>query len=260
MFAYFDETETPPRAAEPITGVAGYLFSKDGAKLFRQIFNETISLLIPPDKHGERIFHATKCIGRHDHCSALTVPESEHITNLMVNAISRSATLGVVVLMPKKRYEDAVKRSPAIRQLAGSEYSVCLIRCIENMAAWMDKTNMAGRIQFVFESGSMHEREANRIMQKISASDELKKRYRLRSYEFIDKCPDLPQLFAPDLLAWEAQREHVNGINPQRGEHRTIVSKLFSAVPHIPEYENDTTVGMRAFMNLFYRVTPIDIP
>ncbi|MGH9552840.1 MAG: hypothetical protein ACRD3W_25900, partial [Terriglobales bacterium] len=60
VFAFFDETGM--HASAPDTVVAGYLFSKDGAKNFRRMFEESIFPLLPPNKQGKRIFHASKCI------------------------------------------------------------------------------------------------------------------------------------------------------------------------------------------------------
>ena len=64
VFAFFDETGM--HASAPDTVVAGYLFSKDGAKNFRRMFQENIFPLLPPNKRGERIFHTSMCIGRND--------------------------------------------------------------------------------------------------------------------------------------------------------------------------------------------------
>jgi hypothetical protein len=53
VFAYLDETGTHDSASESVVGA--YVFSKDGAKLFRRMFQESISPLLPPDKHGTGI-------------------------------------------------------------------------------------------------------------------------------------------------------------------------------------------------------------
>src|SRR6266403_90806 len=92
VFAYFDETGT--HNAAPITAVAGYLFSKEGAKLFRRMFQDSISPLLPPDKHGEKIYHSSKCIGGNDQFEPLSIPQREHIVDLLVEVIKKSMTLG----------------------------------------------------------------------------------------------------------------------------------------------------------------------
>jgi len=141
VFAFFDETGM--HGSAPDTVVAGYLFSKDGAKTFRRIFQNNIFPLLPPNKRGKRIFHASKCIGRNDEYSTLSVTDSEHIVDLMVDAIKKSVTVGIVVGMEKQEYAKAIAHSPVLAQLAGSEYTVCLIRCIANIIwphGWTKRT------------------------------------------------------------------------------------------------------------------------
>jgi hypothetical protein len=57
VFAYLDETGTHDSATESV--VAAYVFSKDGAKLFRRMGQENMYPLLPPDKHGIRMYHST---------------------------------------------------------------------------------------------------------------------------------------------------------------------------------------------------------
>ena len=62
MIAHFDETGVSG-GAERITAVAGYLFSGAGASGFREMFDEQVEPLLPPDpaRGGERLFHAAQC-------------------------------------------------------------------------------------------------------------------------------------------------------------------------------------------------------
>lgn len=73
MFAYFDETGMHESA--PDTVVAGYLFEKNKAKDFRCKFRQRILPLLPVNKKGKRIFHASKC------CPSFGNAEYESIRN-----------------------------------------------------------------------------------------------------------------------------------------------------------------------------------
>ncbi|MFZ3266860.1 MAG: hypothetical protein WA172_22840 [Terriglobales bacterium] len=252
VFAYFDETGTHDA---PEVVVAGYLFSKDGAKLFRRLFLENVLPLLPLDKHGRRMYRTTLCVGGYDQFEPLSRPQREHIVDSMAEAIIKSVTLGVVVGIKKSEYQKAITQSPQLRELAGDEYSVCLLRCIENIAGWLDHKNLHGRIEYVFEAGCNSQTEANAIIGKIVASSELKRRYRWHDYSFREKSPEIPQLFAPDLLAWEWQRARVNAHNPKRGEWRLTLQKLTHGAPHVPQYQTATSVGIRALVNLCYGLT-----
>jgi hypothetical protein len=261
VFAYFDETGTHGAATESV--ICGYVFSKDGAKLFRRMFQENIYPLLPLDKNGIRMYHSTKCILGYDQFESIGSEAREHIVDLLVDAIKASVTLGIMVGMEKSEYQKAITSTPQLKELAGSEYSVCVIRCIEDIAGWLESQNIKGRIEYVFESGCQHEPEAKDILSRISQSDELKLRYRWHDYSFRQKHPDIPQLFAPDLLAWEWQRAVMNASNPQRGEWRLTLKKLRHGPPptsHIYEYQDAKSVGLRALINSWYGLTKTDGP
>jgi len=234
------------------------LFSKDGAKTFRRFFNDHILDLLPLDKNGVKMYHSSQCILGYEPFDKLSTPEREQIVDLMVEGIKKSVSLGVVILMPKDSYSSAIKTSPDVRSLAGDEYSQCLTRCIEYNADWLDQKKIAGRIEYVIEAGCNHQKEATAILAGISNSPELKRRYRLHDYSFRDKGPHIPQIFTPDLLAWEWQRAHINAMNPQRGEWRLTLKKLFDGTPHIPRYLTSISVGIRSLINAFYGVTEYD--
>lgn len=254
MFAYFDETGTHGDQA-PITAVAGYLFSESGAELFRQMFQENVYPLLPPDRHGNKIYHSHKCIGGYDQFANLTPLEREHIVTLLVEAINKSITVGVVLVLPKEASADAIDRAPGLKSLAGDAYSQCLIRCIEYMAEWLDDESVSEQVDYIFEAGCIYQKEANRIFEKIAALEELKARYHWHSYSFCEKSAESPQLFAPDLLAWEWQRAHINAMNPHCKEWRLTLKTLFAGSPHIPRYLTSTSVGIRAIINAFYGLT-----
>ena len=138
--------------------------------------------------------------------------------------------------------------------LSGSEYTACLVRCVENMAAWLNQEKIKGKVMYVFEAGCEHEVEANQFLRQIGRSDELKRRYRWHNYAFVKKDLNVPHLFVADLLAWEWQRWRANQLNPRMNETRRILIML-RAKPHIKEYMTETSIGIRALINVFYGVT-----
>jgi hypothetical protein len=95
---------------------------------------------------------------------------------------------------------------------------------------------------------------------RISRSEELRRRYRWHNYTFLAKDESAPQLFAPDLLAWEWQRFMRNRLNPNRKERRPRLSKLVTSKPHIKEYISEEGLGIRAILNTFYGVSTIKKP
>jgi hypothetical protein len=254
VFFLCDETGMQGDAA-PLTAVAGYLFSKDGVKLFRRMFDENILPLLPLDANGDKTYRSAQCIPGRGPFSSMSESERERIVDLLVEAIKKSVTLGVMIAIRKEDYAEAIAASPKIGGVAGDKYSVCLIRCIEYMAAWLDKQQIPGRVNYVFEAGCASQAETDSILRNISRSEELKARYRWHAYSFMVKNANLPELFAPDLLAWEWQRAYSNATNPRFSEWRLTLKKLVDGTPHLPLFETATSVGIRAIVNSFYGLT-----
>lgn len=256
VFAYFDETGMHGDAA-PITAVAGYVFCKKGAELFNKMFQENITPLLPLDKNGNKMYHSKSCIPTPPRDYFKDVPQNvrERIVELLVDTIKKSVTLGVVIAIRREDYEEAIAAAPKLRELAGSKYSVCLLRCIEYVSAWLDHEQMSGRVEYLFEDGCTDQIEAEAILKNISASNELMRRYRWRGRSFVVKSTNDPQLFASDLLAWEWQRAHINAMDSRHTEWRPTLEKLVDGTPHIPRYETPTSVGIRAIVNSFYGLT-----
>ena len=260
VFAYFDETGMHAKA--PDTVVAGYLFSKKQAKAFQRIFMEKVYPLLPTNKRGKRVFHANKCcpdFGNGEY-ESMKNEDRQHIADLVADAAIATVSFGCVVGMEKSEYAKALANSPLLRQLSGSEYTACLFRCIENMAASLDDQKICGRVMYVFEAGCEHEEEATNFLRKIARSDDLKQRYRWHNYAFVEKSSDTSQLFSADLLAWEWQRFMLNRINPLRKECRPRLSRLLTSKPHIKEYISETALGIRALINTFYGITSTNEP
>lgn len=255
VFAYFDETGMHGEA--PDTVVAGYLFERNNAKIFRTDFEENILPLLPVNKKGKRIFHASKCCADfgYDEYESMRYEERKKIADLLAEAAIKTVTLGCVMGMEKTEYAKAVKNSPQLADLSGTEYTACLFRCVENMAAWMNENKINGRVLYVFEAGCQHQEEANRFLFRISQSDELKKRYRWHNYAFVEKGAGVPHLYPADLLAWEWQRWRKNTLNPKRNEDRSRLSRMLTARQHIKEYISEAGLAIRALINVFYGVS-----
>jgi hypothetical protein len=254
VFAYFDETGVHGEVA-PITAVAGYLFPKRELRIFRRAFDRNVYPLLPLDEHGDKMYRSALCIPGKGYFASLSEAEREKIVDLLVDAIKKSVTLGVMIAIRREDYAQAIAASPQIGKLAGGKYSVCLIRCIENMVAWLDQRRIPGRICYVFEAGCAYANEADAILKKIPASRELKKRYRWHSYAFFDKSFEVPQLFAPDLLAWEWQRAYINATDPRYSEWGPTLKTLVDGTPHLQAFETATSVGIRAMINAFCGLT-----
>jgi hypothetical protein len=255
VFAYFDETGM--HAGAPDTVVAGYLFEKNKAKEFSRNFRENILPLLPINKKGKRIFHANRCCPFFGHAEyeSMRNEDRQKIADLVADSAMEAVTLGAVSGMEKTEYAKAIRNSPQLADLTGSEYTACLVRCVENMAAWMNENNVKGRVLYIFEAGCEHQEEANKFLFRISQSEELKRRYRWHNYAFVEKDENVSYLYPADLLAWEWQRWRQNQLNPKMNESRPRLSRMLKAKPHIKEYNSEVGLAIRALINVFYGVS-----
>jgi hypothetical protein len=262
VFAYFDETGTSG-GAERLTGVAGYLFDQAGVTKFRELYQAKVEPLIPPNDKGIRVFSASGVNAGRDHYH-MPGRAKEAIFGAMVEALSETVIMGAVVAVTPEDYAEGIKgryirvRSSdprdSIALRAGSKYSACLLRCIEQINTWLDleKRDVDGGIEYTFESGCNHHEEAHRIMTRIEQVPYLKAKYRWRKFSFVSKGPDNPWLAGPDYFAWEWQRYDRNAMEPEHGEWRTTIVPLIEAKPHIAKYLDPASVNIQALINAFY--------
>jgi len=247
--AYFDETGTHEGA--PLVCVASYLFDSDAAVKFEALHAERVRPLLPVSAHG--IFHAASCFGCRDEFDSLTRTQSNDIFAAMLEALKSTMTYGMLTEIEAAVYDAEIKRlGPRVRKMVGSAYSICAIRCAENVAEWLTKRGIAGDVHYFFEAGNQYAGEAAYFFKQIESVPELKSRFRLGGYSFVQK-QDAPQLQGADLLAWEWQREWATLTVPEnRQRERRPTLKQLADNEHPHQFEHISNVGVVAIVNSFY--------
>lgn len=262
VIAYLDETNVPG-APDRLTAVAGYLFAPEGVTEFERRYRATVEPMLPLDKHGQKVFHANKCLTTfgYDQFEKMSADDREEIARRLVAALIPSVTMGAVVGVLQQDYDDglsgrfarlrtaAVPDDHALAKVVGSKYSVCLIRCVQLIADWMDQKDLSGDVEYVFEAGCSHSAQAHLLLSRLITIPHLKKRYRMRDFAFADKGPQHPWLAAADYFAWEWQRYDQNSSQPHRGEWRETIFPLIEAKPHVPAYLSGQSVAVQAIVN-----------
>lgn len=250
--AYFDETGTHEGA--PLVCVASYLFDSDAAVKFEALHIERVRPLLPVSAQG--IFHAASCFGRYDEFASLTRTQSNDIFAAMIDVLKVTMTYGMLTEIEAVVYDAEIKRlGPQVRRMVGSAYSLCAIRCAENIAEWLTKCGIAGDVHYFFEAGNRYAGEAAHFFKQIESAPELRSRFRLGGYSFVQK-QDATQLQGADLLAWEWQREWATLTVPEN-KHRVRRPTLRRLVDneHPHQFEHISNVGVLAIVNSFYGLT-----
>jgi Protein of unknown function (DUF3800) len=243
--AYFDETGTHKGA--PLVCVAGYLFDNDAANKFEALHAARVKPLLPVSAQG--IFHAAKCFGRHGEFDSLSPTESTNIFDAMIEVLRSTMMYGMLTQIETAVYK---RLDPEVRKMVGSAYSICAIRCAENVAEWLTKNGIAGNLQYFFEAGCQYAGEATHFCKQIESTPELKSRFRLCGYSFVPKRA-APQLQAADLLAWEWQREWATlTVSENRHRERRPTLKRLADKEHPHQWEPLSNIGALAIVNSFY--------
>lgn len=263
VFAYFDETFGG--AHNDLTAVAAYLFDGDGVRRFRELYQTTVEPMLPVDpKRGVKMFHAAPLFDRHPPFDGLERPVRECILARMADAIRESVTVGAVIGIENAEYNAGLlgryigirvagQRSNSLLPCVGSPYSLCLLRCIHGINAWLDSHGAErNSIEYVIESGSPHlQVEASTMLASLGACP-LAAKYRWRKYSFVQKGPQDPWLFAPDYFAWVWQKNDrlgETGLRDEYGDWQTPILPLIASKDHIASYLTEKSVNIQALVN-----------
>jgi hypothetical protein len=241
---YCDATGTHDAAY--LTLVGGYLFTKPAAIDFKDRWMKEVKPLLPP---GVDFFHASECIQGFNKWKVLSQEQRDKIVEIMVDITKQTMSYGITVCIPTATYQQVIQHDPKMRNMAGSAYYLCLIRCVEYFSSWLERGKLDGDITYFFEAGDKYAGQAADFLSKIKNHDELCRRYRLHDYGFPTKA-DAPPLQAGDLLAWEWQRSYGTAMIPgleARPWRRTLAN--LAEKYHQAELLTETSVGLRAMLN-----------
>jgi hypothetical protein len=173
--------------------IAGYLFRSEQAQRFSRDWAKDLKRL------GLPFAHMTDCALGFKHYANLSLEERVQSEKLLISHIKRRTSFGFGVSIDPVHYEQTVGGIPG----APTAYSFCILACMSMVRKWIGKSGYDGKIAYFFEAGHQHASEANRFMNNIANSGELRiDKYRYISHTFIDKREALP-LQAADMLVWQ---------------------------------------------------------
>ncbi|WP_168196025.1 DUF3800 domain-containing protein [Novosphingobium sp. EMRT-2] len=231
--AYVDESGT--HDGSPMLTVAGYMFKREQARRFSRDWEKVLS------KHGLPFAHQTDCATGNGHYKAMCKDERITVQSALIEHIKRRTIFGFGVSVDPRAYTEIV----GIENNAPSAYTFALQGCFTIIRRWVERTNFAGYIAYVFEAGHASEAEAARyIRDALLKSDSAKQKHRYVSHNFIDKRFALP-LQAADMLAWQYHhylaRRIEKGITNPRADFSALIRKKDVCIEH----NNDSLVRFR---------------
>jgi hypothetical protein len=109
----------------------------------------------------------------------------------------------------------AAQQNPGIIKWIGSPYSACLLSCVQMAGLFAKKFDKTEEIFYTFESGCDQQLEASAFLDRLSKNALWKSGLHFLGHGFVPKTSS-PILCAADFLAWEWQRNHVEGLEDTR--------------------------------------------
>ena len=188
---FVDETNTHAQA--PTMAVAGYIFTRTGAKIFTRKFSKKLH------KYGLPYFHMKECAVNTGVFGHMTDKQCDEVARKLIECTRNYSEYGFAVSLHKDTYKKVVPAT--LENRLGSEYSFCLRGALILVRRWIERNRFTGDVAYFFESGAKHEGEANLILTDMFENEVVKKVYHHASHAFVEK-RKFPLLAPADMFAW----------------------------------------------------------
>jgi hypothetical protein len=250
--AYFDESGTHQNSS--LVCVAGYLFSRENAVKFGELWKEKVKPLLP---NNVKVFHAVDCYAQQKDFKNISEEDRDAIFDAMIAITKDTVDLGIIVGIEPSEYESAINKQDKIKRMIGTPYTLCALTCTEYAVDRLIEKQLEGDIFYYFEDGCKNRGELEKFLLTISQSPALKQKYRFYDYGFPTK-EEAVQLQAADLLAWEWQRSYATAYQPgcENREWRMTLKGLVEK-PHRCEHLTQVQVGLFILKVIIDKFNPI---
>ena len=209
--SYFDESY----GADDILCVAGYSFAARNA---RQLDGDWRKMLARYKRLP--FFRMSLCNMRFDPFDRLTEQECIDVATDAIGLINKYASYGYAVTVDKKAFNKIITKHGVV----STPYELCVWLCLTAARSEMNKIMRASGMSFLFETGFEHQPQANKMLNNIFKSPQLKEWFNYTSHSFVDKERCRPAQ-AADLLAWQWYKDmtrRARGMMQPRGDLRAL--------------------------------------
>jgi hypothetical protein len=215
--AFFDETGT--HQGSPVTGVAGFLFDKEGLQRFDSGWEKIGYDLKQP-------YRTAHCAARHGQFRDSKKWPPWRCDQLMGKLAMLSSETRIAGFIASTQQADFAKLSadtPSLARWGKSIYSIALLQCLD-MVGWFARQRGEQDVYYWFEEGGQHEAEARDIIKRASLDPVLKKRFRHGGDSFVPK-GQLVALYSSDQLGWEWQSNYAKLLHAEESGSLDLYSE-----------------------------------
>lgn len=217
MEAYFDESGT--HEGSPFVCVAGYLFEKGNAADLDAKWQGMLK------EKGLDFFRMSDCAHRTGPFKGWSESDTTNLEIRAIELVKVYATHGFAASVDL----DDFHLIPNLG-LFDSAYSFSCLQMLLGVKQWADAHKFCGEIAYIFESGALHQSEANAFMNKVFKIPQMKTDFRYSTHDFKGKSK-VKQLQCADLLAWHwfTHNRRMREGKGKRKDFRSLLGKKIYA-------------------------------
>jgi hypothetical protein len=254
MEAFLDESGT--HTGSRVVAIAGYVISPESLQVLE---SEWRSLL---EKYGMDELHMKEFVPPCGKYSQWPEEEKRSLLESLVGLIHRFSLVGIGAAVEMDEFVAnthafAHSKSPDLVQ---SPYQWCLRYCMVQAAAWADKAERTGLINYTMDRGCSNRGHVQRHYALSQENEETQQRFRLGSLVFVDS-KDHPAVQCADLLAYEmykeADRVLSSAARPPRGSFLALLRDNDRLVTIDPDaMKKEVIRGMQINMAMLGHLPP----
>ncbi|MFO1018220.1 MAG: hypothetical protein U1E03_11520 [Hyphomonadaceae bacterium] len=220
--AYFDESYGP----DGLLCVAGYVFTKAGV---RGITGEWGNML---RRYKLPYFRMSDCAHGKGVFANIGRETRDKIAREAIRMATHYSGFGVAATISEHEFNEKVPEGPYIGNARAYEFAVW--NCLMGVRQFMRDAEYKGKAAYFFEAGHRSQSAANRLMNSLFESPNMRAEYRYLSHTFVAKEAGAP-IQAADLLAWQFYQDRRRELagDKRRKDMEALMSKQAYVFRHI---------------------------
>jgi hypothetical protein len=217
---YLDESGTHEAAL--VTVVAGYAIQESEVALLEREWLDALA------RHGLRELHMREFVPPYGKHATWTDSDRRALLEPLIALIHKRSLVGIGAALHLDEFTRAIqaRSHKKVPELVESAYEWCFRYCTAQAAAFADKREIDGAIDYVLDQGCFDRHCLERAFHRSKESAEIKGRFRLGEIAFRDS-EGVPALQCADLLAYEMYKEADRVISDSHRKTRKSFLALF---------------------------------
>lgn len=235
---YMDESYVGKADAEHLH-VVGYLFRKQGARLFTQEWGRTLKRVGLPYFHMAECAHGTGVFKDMDKSDRIA------LQTRLIALTHQHTVFGFGVTVNQPAYREIIHGAEGMPE---SPYAFAAFSALMRIRKWCNQTAFTGSISFMFEAGHEDSGKADDFLKWFFDIDVIAAKNRYGGHAFLPK--STPCLHPADMLAWQWNAEVARRHDPKRRPQRKDFLALVRPQDAVVEYDRKKLLELRAVLDI----------